>query len=267
MTNDQQPRPPKDAPISASPSSSPGDGRSRGATDQVWTEAAMRTVLETHEAGLIRYTTRLLHGDVERAREVVQDSFLRLCRVAPGEVDSHLTEWLYTVCRNRARDVARKERRMTAFTDRESPANEEAIDARIAGRGSDGSAPPIVERTPGQASATLVNNTSDHRHGVGEGDEVQRQILNMLGTLSPNQQEVIRLKFQGGLTYRQISSVTELSVSNVGFLIHTGLKRLREQMHHREAVPAVAGASSATQRTPSAGDASRAAASSEARPS
>ena len=50
----------------------------------------------------------------------------------------------------------------------------------------------------------------------------------MLARLPENQQEVIRLKFQQGLSYKEISSVTGLSVTNVGFLIHTGLKRLRE---------------------------------------
>ena len=45
-----------------------------------------------------------------------------------------------------------------------------------------------------------------------------------------NQQEVVHLKFQSGLSYREISDVTGLSVSNVGFLLHTALARLREQV-------------------------------------
>ncbi|MEN8713450.1 MAG: sigma factor-like helix-turn-helix DNA-binding protein [Verrucomicrobiales bacterium] len=40
----------------------------------------------------------------------------------------------------------------------------------------------------------------------------------------------MRLKFQGDLSYKEISEVTGLSVSNVGFLIHTGIKRLRSLM-------------------------------------
>ena len=37
-------------------------------------------------------------------------------------------------------------------------------------------------------------------------------------------------KFLGGLSYKEISRVTELTVSNVGFLIHTGLKTIRESV-------------------------------------
>ncbi len=38
------------------------------------------------------------------------------------------------------------------------------------------------------------------------------------------------MKFQAGLSYREISEVTELSVTNVGFLLHTALARLRESL-------------------------------------
>jgi RNA polymerase sigma-70 factor (ECF subfamily) len=41
----------------------------------------------------------------------------------------------------------------------------------------------------------------------------------------------VRLKFQAGLSYREISRVTELSVSNVGYLIHTAIRTLRRQLH------------------------------------
>jgi RNA polymerase sigma-70 factor (ECF subfamily) len=53
--------------------------------------------------------------------------------------------------------------------------------------------------------------------------------MKILNTLPANQQEVIRLKFQGDLSYLEISRITSLSVSNVGFLIHTGLKTIREK--------------------------------------
>ena len=49
------------------------------------------------------------------------------------------------------------------------------------------------------------------------------------GTLPPRQQEVLQLKFQNDLSYQQISEITELSVSNVGVLIHNALKTLRQR--------------------------------------
>jgi RNA polymerase sigma-70 factor (ECF subfamily) len=65
---------------------------------------------------------------------------------------------------------------------------------------------------------------------VLEKKEELSRVLQILETLPPNQQEVIRLKFQNGLSYREISEVTDLSVSNVGFLLHTGLKTVRQKL-------------------------------------
>jgi RNA polymerase sigma factor (sigma-70 family) len=52
----------------------------------------------------------------------------------------------------------------------------------------------------------------------------------VLETLPARQQEVLRLKFQGGFSYRQIGDVTGLTVSHVGVIIHTTVKALREQL-------------------------------------
>ena len=52
----------------------------------------------------------------------------------------------------------------------------------------------------------------------------------MLETLPTNQREVIRLKFQNGFSYQEISRISGHSVSNVGYLIHTGLKTIRGQL-------------------------------------
>ena len=62
-----------------------------------------------------------------------------------------------------------------------------------------------------------------------EKEEQLSDVLKILTTLPANQQEVIRLKFQGDLSYTEISRITNLTVSNVGFLLHTGLKAIRER--------------------------------------
>ena len=54
-----------------------------------------------YESQLIAYAANILAGDVERARDVVQDTFLRLWQSEPGRVRDNLKAWLYTVCRNR----------------------------------------------------------------------------------------------------------------------------------------------------------------------
>ncbi len=158
-----------------------------------WIAEAVRE----HQAPLHRYVARLLGGDFDRARDVVQDGFVRLCQQPAAEVRGHAVEWLYTVCRNRAVDVMRKEGRMRAFADGEME-NVSAIDPR-----------------PGRAM---------------EKAETRAAIIELIDQLPANQQEVIRLKFQNGFSYKEISRITKLSVSNVGYLIHMAVKQLRQQV-------------------------------------
>ena len=62
-----------------------------------------------------------------------------------------------------------------------------------------------------------------------EAKEASGFLLRILGTLPPRQQEVIQLKFQNDLSYQEISEITQLSVSNVGVMIHNALKTLRQR--------------------------------------
>ena len=83
-------------------------------TKSDWIKAALRE----HEGPLMRYATQIT-GDLDRARDVVQDTFLRLCAEDPAKIEGHLAQWLFTVCRNRALDLQRKEQRMKPLDDLE----------------------------------------------------------------------------------------------------------------------------------------------------
>src|SRR6188474_3184636 len=82
------------------------------ATRLGWVSAA----LDRYEGRLLRYAQRIT-GDEERARDVVQDTFLKLCKEDPSTLNGRLAQWLYTVCRNQALDVRRKESRSTILSD------------------------------------------------------------------------------------------------------------------------------------------------------
>ena len=185
-----------DAP--ATPPSLPGGA---SAADRAWICAAVAQF----EVPLTQYATRLLAGDVERARDVVQDAFLKLWTADRATVDGHLGQWLYRVCRNRALDVRRKESRMTVLKD-------EAAQTLADNRERKGEK---RERDPEFAPAHELAGTT---------------VLALLESLNDTQQEVLRLTFQGGLSYKEIASVMDITSNHVGVLIHHAIKALRERM-------------------------------------
>ena len=81
----------------------------------------------------------------------------------------------------------------------------------------------------GEAFETLNDERPDPAAAAVQ-QERHIEVLKFVDRLPENQREVIRLKFQSDLSYKEISDITDLSVSNVGFLIHTGIKRLRMLM-------------------------------------
>lgn len=153
-------------------------------------------LLLRYEGPLLKYAQRLMNCP-DQARDVVQETFLRLCREPAMARETHIAEWLFTVCRNYALDLKRKDRRM-------NPA----------------------------ASADIGNTQSPtpEPDREAEHNETTARVLSLVKALPDNQQAVLMLKFQAALSYREIAGVTGLSVSNVGYLIHQGLTTLRRHL-------------------------------------
>ena len=172
----------------------------------------LAALLDRYERPLVRYALSIV-GDLESARDAVQETFIRLSRLLPGQSETelpdvpaeppassldfsnpkHVEAWLFTVCRHRSIDHQRKHSRIIPMPLPEDHKSHEP--------------------TP---SATA------------ESKDTEASLFRLLDRLSPNQREVIRLKFQNDLSYQEIAEITKLTVTNVGFILHTGLKKLRE---------------------------------------
>src|SRR3989440_11536555 len=151
-------------------------------------------LLRRFEVPLLQYATRIT-GNNERARDVVQEAFIKFQRngaVAPEKTAT----WLFTVCRNGALNVCRKEKRMMYL-------EEEIIELRR-----DEQPMPFERIEQREASGFLTK---------------------ILTTLPPRQQEVLQLKFQNDLSYQEIAEITKTTANSVGVLIHTALKTLRQK--------------------------------------
>lgn len=159
-------------------------------------EAWVRQTVARFEGPLLRYAARIVR-DQESAREIVQDTFTKLCGADAATLNGRLAPWLYTVCRNRAFDVAQKAKRSAPL---------------------------------GEEDSARVPSPSPSPRAAAEGRETGALLLDALGGLPVEQQEAFRLRFHEEFSYAEISDITGHTTNHVRYLIHTALKHLREAL-------------------------------------
>lgn len=149
--------------------------------------------VERHERPLLRFVTRLVGA--AQAPDIVQDTFLKLCQQEQAEVQGHLAAWLFAVAKNRALDVLRRRDRATPLPE-----------------GDDVKSPDSGPQAKVERQQTLS------------------RLLKLVDELPEREREAVLLKFSGGLSYQEIAETMSLSVSNVGFILHTAMRSIRTQL-------------------------------------
>jgi len=162
-------------------------------------EQIIREALARYERPLISHA-KAITGDLESARDAVQETFLRLSRQNVEALAPRLAPWLFIVCKNCALDHRRK---IVRF--REGP-----LDDDHAGEG----------RSPA---------------GEAEHREDASLLRRLVAELSPREQELVRLKFEAGLSYKEIGEALRISVSNVGVQLHNAIQTLKTAWNRENA--------------------------------
>ena len=156
----------------------------------------VQTALERFERPLLQYALSIV-GELNRARDIVQETFMRLHKQEQEAIEGHLSQWLFTVCRNCALKSLKKEDRYiyVEASEFESKRCE--------------SLTPLMEL---------------------ERKERVSRLMELVKELPKNQQDVVRLRFHHHHSYQEISDITRLSVGNVGFLLNAAMRNLRLKM-------------------------------------
>jgi len=144
-------------------------------------------LFESEESALLYYAIGIVHRRIV-AEELVQEAFLRLHKVW-DQVDNP-RGWLYRSIRNLALNHLRDTRKETQLGE-DAAAQDDALPRELLGRY--------------EAIGTV------------------RMLLN---EMPEDDRNLIRLKYDDGLRYQEISRRTGLSVGNVGFRLHHALKGL-----------------------------------------
>lgn len=155
-------------------------------------------------ADLVQFLYRRV-WDLERARDLAQEAFLR----ALGHNPASPRSWVFTIALNLARDEARtairRKRHLTLLKgEAEAVAEVAALET-----------PDPIQRLERAAREEAAREALD---SLSEGD---REIL---------------LLWQAGLSYREIAAQTGLAISSIGTTLSRARRRLAEAYHGREAV-------------------------------
>lgn len=156
-------------------------------------------IIKEREAPLLRYAGRLIR-DSEAARDVVQEVFIKYVRISQNqdllEIDN-IPAWLYRVTRNMCLDHLKSKR----------------VQLEI----------PIDENIANFAGGESPDRTL-------EKEDAMTLVRKKLMELDPRDREVVILKIEHGRSYREISEIMGLTVTNVGFILHTAIKKLAKDL-------------------------------------
>ncbi|MGO8931053.1 MAG: RNA polymerase sigma factor [Limisphaerales bacterium] len=159
------------------------------------------------ESPLLSYALRLA-GDAGVAEDIVQEAFMRLH--AQFDEVREPRRWLYRTVHNLALNHRRQAGKIVSLN---LP-------------GDKGAPPPIDTADP--------QPLPDEQIARWEGIGLVRLSLESLDNRS---RELIRLKFNENLSYKEISARTGLKTGHVGYLLHHALKTMAEELARNGVVP------------------------------
>ena len=159
------------------------------------------------ESPLLSYALRLL-GERAPAEDTVQEAFMKL-QAQFAEVREP-RRWLYRTVHNLALNHRRQARKIVPF------------DQGVSGEHAS---------APDTADPELLPDEQIIRwEGIG-------LVRLSMATLDERSREVVRLKFDEDLSYKQISERTGLAIGHVGYLLHHALKTIAAELTRTGLVP------------------------------
>jgi len=167
----------------------------------------MEELFAALESPLLNYALRLA-GELGAAEDCVQEAFMKL--QAQFREVREPRRWLYRTVHNLALNQRRRAGKIVALEvntrDASLPAND----------------PADPQPLPDEQIA--------RSEGIG-------LVRLSLETLDERSRELIRLKFNENLSYKEISGRTGLKTGHVGYLLHHALKTMAEELARNGVVP------------------------------
>ncbi len=157
--------------------------------------SAFENIVNEYETALLRYVTRIVsHHDV--AENIVQETFIKLYKKWEDDLipSPRLSGWLYRVAHNMTVDYMRKETRKHSLHKRHAEEKQHYV-------------------SPDRGASFRISDSAANA-------------AQALKKLSKREQQLVVLKVYEEKSYKEISNITGLTVSNVGYILHYAMKKM-----------------------------------------
>ncbi len=171
-------------------------------------EQGFHRLFQRYKGPLVHYLFRFT-GDRAVAEELMQETFLRLCRGARRyEPRTAFRTWLYQIATN----VGRNEVRKREYSVRKEPLND-LSPQKLPGVGEGGGRPE-----------------SGSPEGMAEARQTEEIVQMALGRMPDKQRAALLLSRHHGLSYQEIADTMGLRVGAVKSLIHRATESMRKHL-------------------------------------
>jgi RNA polymerase sigma-70 factor (ECF subfamily) len=168
---------------------------------------AFEEILRRHEKAVFNFIARFL-GDRTAAEDLVQEVFLRVIRTAPRyKKKAKFRTWLFTITRNLCIDRSRKLRRRPEVSLNRSVSSDDENGTTFLDQ--------MADENPTNGAAGTIRA------------EFRARLQAALAELPDEQREVFTLREFGGMKFREIAEVTDVSENTVKSRMRYALQTLR----------------------------------------
>ena len=169
--------------------------------------AAMETLFLRYRQSVYSWLLRMT-GDVTEAEDIYQDVWLKVIRHAADYRSGNFRAWLWQIVRNKTTDRMRK---MSPSLILDSPISAE-----------------------GESEETIVDQLSDDRaaDALMQIEEVERRrvVCEAIEALPMAQREVILLRVNGELPFKEIADMLATPIGTVLARMHKAVKSLKDTL-------------------------------------
>jgi RNA polymerase sigma-70 factor (ECF subfamily) len=170
-------------------------------------EKAFKEFVDKYQELVVNVCNSFLH-DRDDALDISQEVFIKVFHSADSfKGDSKISTWLYRIAVNKSLNFLRSKKRKNIFS---------SLDL-------------LLEDKQNNPIDSVVDNGENAEEKMSKNEDIERMIA-VIDQLPKKQKTAINLNKFEGLSYKEISEIMNISVTETGVLINRAKSKIQKQM-------------------------------------